>query len=234
MPPPAPTKPQINPTTVPQMIFHDWLVHCGRHGADKWGELPPASQDYLPLPAYIEPADSADEEILAKYPLSCSNGRIPFFHHSTLRNAPFLRETYPAPEIWIDPEAAAERGIESGDWVNIKSARCETSEAVKDGIYAVAWVTDGIARGCCYMERFWNPEFLEEGQDARKSWTTCNYNALARREGPYNPSIGSYTLRGIQIEITKAERPEGVWYDPQDFEPWMPQPTENTGGGYRR
>ncbi len=217
-----------------QMIFHDWLVHCGRHGADVWGELPPASEDYFPLPKYIEPADSADPEIAAKYPLFCSNGRLPFFHHSTLRNAPFLRETYPAPEIWIDPQAAAERGIETGDWVNIKSARCETSEAIKDGIYAIAWVTEGIAPGCCYMERFWNPEFLEEGMDARKSWTTCNYNALARREGPYNPSIGSYTLRGIGVEIAKSSKPEGIWYEPQDFEPWMPQATENTGGGYRR
>ena len=217
-----------------QMIFHDWLVHCGRHGADVWGELPPASEDYYPLPKYIEPADSADPEIMEKYPLSCSNGRLPFFHHSTLRNAPYLREAYPVPEIWIDPEAAAERGIETGDWVNIKSARCETSEAVKDGIYAVAWVTDGIARGCTYMERFWNPEFLEEGQDGRKSWTLCSYSALARRVGPYNPSIGSYTLRGIQVEIQKAEKPEGIWYEATDFEPWMPKASENTGGGYIR
>ena len=94
-------------------------------------------------------------------------------------------------------------------------------------------MTEGELPGCCYMERFWNPEFLEEGKDARKSWTTCNYNVLSRREGPYNPVMGTYTLRSINIEIAKADHaPEGIWYEGKDFEPWLPQPTDNTEGGY--
>ena len=78
---------------------------------------------------------------------------------------------------------------------------------------------------------FWNPEFLEEGKDPRKSWTTCNMNVLTKNTGYYNPEFGTYTLRGINVKIEKAARPDGIWYEPADFAPWLPQPTENTGGG---
>lgn len=217
-----------------QDLFADFFVWCGRKGNDPWGDMEPASEEYNPLPTYREPSDSDNAETAAKYPLFLSQGRIPYYHHGTLRNNPFLRELYPAPEVWIDPQAAAERGIETGDWVNIKSPRCEEYEEIVDGIYGVAWVTNGIARGCVFMERFWNPEFLEDGKDARKSWTTSNVNVLTPRKGPYNPIVGSMTYRGIGVEITKASRPEGVWYDAKDFEPWMPEPSENTGGGYIR
>jgi len=82
------------------------------------------------------------------------------------------------------------------------------------------------------MERFWNPEFLEDGSDGRKSWTTENMNVLTKNTGYYNPEFGTYTLRGIHVKIAKTQRPEGIWYEPTDFEPWMPEPTENTGGAF--
>ena len=103
---------------------------------------------------------------------------------------------------------------------------------VKDGIYGVARVTKGIAEGSVYMERFWNPEFLEDGSDGRKSWTTENMNVLTKNTGYFNPEFGTYTLRGIHVKIEKAQKPEGVWYDPTDFEPWMPEPTDFTGGAF--
>jgi len=117
---------------------------------------------------------------------------------------------------------------------NLKPGQELTAEGqslVKDGIYGVAHVTEGIAKGSAYMERFWNPEFLEEGQDPRKSWTLCNMNVLTKNTGYYNPEFGTYTLRGINVKVEKASRPEGVWHEPTDFAPWLPQPSENTGGG---
>lgn len=102
---------------------------------------------------------------------------------------------------------------------------------VADGVYAVAAVTKGIAQGTVYAERFWNPEFLEDGSDGRKSWTLQNINVLTKNTGYYNPEIGSYSLRGINVKVSKAERPEGIWYEPTDFEPWLPVPTDTTGGG---
>ena len=225
--------------------YGDTMIYLGRHGKESF-EMPAASQEYMPMPYYREPEDI--QEYGDEYPLVLTEGRIPYFHHGTLRNNPYIREIYPAPEVWISPEYASEHGIENGDWVNVKSPRTdgldvfsnlETGEAltsegqalVSNGIYGIARVTEGITKGCAYMERFWNPEFLEEGADPRKSWTTSNMNVLTKNTGYYNPEFGTYTLRGINVKIERAERPEGIWYEPTDFAPWMPQPSENTGGG---
>ena len=76
---------------------------------------------------------------------------------------------------------------------------------VKDGIFAVARVTKGIAEGSVYMERFWNPEFLEDGSDGRKSWTTENMNVLTKNTGYFNPEFGTYTLRGIHVNLQRDD-----------------------------
>ncbi|MCI8367653.1 MAG: molybdopterin-dependent oxidoreductase [Eggerthellaceae bacterium] len=212
-------------------IYVDKIIEVGRRGQHPNFDMPPVDEDYKPMPYYWEPSESPLDD--TEYPLVMSEGRLPFIHHSTLRNIPYIRELYPAPEVWIDPDAAAQRGIESGDWVRVTSRRTENNKYAPEGVYGVAYVTPGISHGCVYMERFWNPEFLEtEGADARKSWTTCNMNILTKREGPYNPECGSYTLRGFQVEVTKAERPEGIWYEPEDFQSWLPTPSDNTGGVY--
>lgn len=225
--------------------YGDTLLYIGRHGKEKF-EMPPASTDYNPMPYFFEPEDYT--QYRDEYPLVLSEGRIPFYHHGTLRNNPYLRELYPAPEIWISPEDAAKYGIEEGEWVNVHSPRtdgldvfsnlatgeqltAEGQAVVADGINGVAKVTSGIIPGEVYMERFWNPEFLEDGKDTRKSWTVENMNVLTKNTGWYNPEFGTYTLRGINVRVQKTTKPEGIWYDATDFEPWMPTPSENTGGG---
>lgn len=249
--------------------YADTMLYLGRHGNEKF-DMPAAVVDYNPMPYYFTPEDQS--EYGDEYPLRLTEGRIPYFHHGTLRNNPYLRELYPAPELWISPENAGKYGIVDGDWVNIKSPRTDGKDVfrdittglstdtvmaggkdakfgpsefapgeeltangqsvVKDGIFAVARVTKGIAEGTVYMERFWNPEFLEDGSDGRKSWTTENMNVLTKNTGYFNPEFGTYTLRGIHVKVAKAQRPEGIWYEPTDFEPWMPEPTENTGGAF--
>ena len=249
--------------------YADTMLYIGRHGNESF-EMPAALVDYNPMPYYFTPED--ETEYGDDYPLTLTEGRVPYYHHGTLRNNPYLRELYPAPEIWIAPDNAETYGISDGDWVNIHSPRtdgldvfrdittgldvettlaagtgeddgpsefapgdeltAEGQEIVSDGIYAVARVTEGIARDTVYMERFWNPEFLEDGSDGRKSWTVENMNVLTKNTGFYNPEFGTYTLRGIRVQIAKAERPEGIWYEPTDFEPWMPEPSDFTGGAY--
>ena len=225
--------------------YGDTMIYIGRHGAESF-DMPAASQDYMPMP-YYKPSED-QEEFGDDYPLVLTEGRIPYYHHGTLRNNPYLRELYPAPEVWISPEDAKTYGVEDGQWVNVRSPRTdgldvfsnlETGEPltaegqaiVADGVYGVAKVTEGIAKGSVYMERFWNPEFLEDGADPRKSWTTSNMNVLTKNTGYYNPEFGTYTLRAINVKIAAAEKPEGIWYDPTDFAAWLPQPSENTGGG---
>ena len=83
--------------------------------------LEPASKDYEPLCYYKEPAESPLTD--TEYPLVLTEGRLPMYHHGTLRNNPYIREIYPAPEVWISPEYAEEHGIATGDWVNVKRPR---------------------------------------------------------------------------------------------------------------
>ena len=184
--------------------------------------LPPASVDYLPLPKYIEPAESplTDE----KYPYVLTEGRIPFYHHGTLRNVPWLRERYPVPETWINPVTAQEIGVEDGDWCYIENDRGKIQGKVH--------ITEGVAPKVIYQERFWNPELLDS-DDPSRAWKVMNVNIITKNDAPYNPEFGTYTLRGFTVNVTKAEgAPEGIWYKPSDFTPWLPEPSDETGGGY--
>ncbi len=85
-----------------------------------------------------------ESEISKEFPLVMTGGRVPFYHHSTLRNIPWLREMYPVPELWIHPTAAEKYSVSDGDWVWVESKRGK--------IKAMAWVTEGINPGTVFME----------------------------------------------------------------------------------
>ncbi|AKL93931.1 anaerobic dehydrogenase BisC [Clostridium aceticum] len=183
-------------------------------------DLPPASKDYDPLPYYLEPHEGpvSDSELAKEYPLIMTNGRIPFYHHNTLRNIPLLREIYPVPELWIHPKAAETYGISEGDWVWVESKRGK--------IRALASVTEGINPGTVYMERFWNPETLNT---ETQGWKEMNVNMLTKEDAPFNDVVGTYTLRGFLVKVSKADAPpEGIWTKPEDFKQWLPRPVDST------
>ncbi len=181
-------------------------------------KLPPASKDYDPLPYYLEPSENPTNEIGREFPLILTNGRIPMYHHGTLRNVPYLREIYPVPELWVNPVDAKKYGLATGDWAWIESKRGKTRGKVR--------VTEGVSPGVLYQERFWFPETLDT---PTHGWTEMNVNVLTKNDPPFNDVVGTYTLRGIQVRISKAEgAPEGIWLKPEDFKPWLPQPTDTT------
>lgn len=184
--------------------------------------LPPASVDYEPIPHYVAPAEDPTTD--TEYPYVLTEGRVPMYHHGTLRNIPWLREIYPVPETWVNPVTAAEIGVEDGDWCYVESRRGKIQGRIK--------VTEGIAPKTIYMERFWNPELLDS-KDPSQAWKAMNVNVLTKNDAPYNPEFGTYTLRGFTVKVSKAESaPEGVWTQPKDFTPWLPEYSEETGGGY--
>ena len=183
-------------------------------------ELPPAKVDYKALPYYMEPFESPLEgsEMAKEYPLVMTGGRVPFYHHNTLRNIPWLRELYPVPELLINPKTAITYEVEDGDWVWIESKRGK--------IRALASVTEGINPGTVFMERFWNPETLNT---KTHGWTEMNVNVLTKADAPFNDAVGTYTLRGFLVKIYKAEGPpDGIWTKPEDFKPWLPQESDPT------
>ncbi len=202
-------------------LYLESMITLGRTGQPFANcELPPVEEDYSPLPYYIEPNESprGDAKDVEAYPLTMTGGRIPFFHHNTLRNVPWLREIYPVPELWIYPTDAQKYGVEDGDWAWISSKRGQ--------IRAVVSVTEGIKPGVVYMERFWNPETLNT---ETHGWKEMNVNVLTSAEGPFNPEVGTYTLRGFQVNVRRAEGPpEGIWTKPKDFMAWLAKPTDAT------
>lgn len=215
--------------------YFDGNIYLGLTGAvDGTGKMEPAtdvypkSNKYHPLPYYIEPKESpieGDPGYSPDYPYSLTQGRLPIFHHGTLRNVGYTRELWPYPETYINPVTAAEIGVEDGDWLWLESRRGRTQGRCR--------ITKSVAPKVIYQERFWNPELLDS-DDPNRAWRVMNINILTQNSDDYefNDVYGTYVLRGIQINITKAEgAPEGVWTEPEDFLPWMPEISEDTGGG---
>ncbi|QUN07095.1 molybdopterin-dependent oxidoreductase [Shewanella yunxiaonensis] len=200
-------------------LYGERFIELGRTGRPyATYDLPPASQDYDALPYYAEPHENPNADVGKEFPLVMTNGRLPMFHHGTLRNVPWLREIYPVPEIWINPVAAKKYGVEQSDWVWVESRRGKTQ--------AKARVTEGIAPGTVYMERFWFPETLNTESHG---WKEMNVNVLSKNDAPFNDVCGTYTLRGYQVRVYKADSaPEGVWTEPEQFAPWLPNPSDPT------
>lgn len=202
-------------------VYLESLITLGRTGQPFSScELPPAKKDYDPLPYYLEPSESPlDKDGISKdFPLVMTGGRVPYFHHNTLRNVPWLREMYPVPELLIHPSAAEKYDISDGEWVWVESKRGK--------IRGLASVTEGINPGTVFMERFWNPETLNTDTHG---WKEMNVNMLTKADAPFNDVVGTYTLRGYMVKVYKAEGPpEGIFTKPEDFKVWLPQPSEPT------
>lgn len=181
--------------------------------------MPPADEDYDPLIYYLEPEETNLTD--TEYPIMLTQGRIPHYHHGTLRNIPYLRELYPVPLVSIHPETAEKCGVEDEQWVWVESRRGK--------VRGKAHVTAGIAKDAVHMERFWNPEYLDTDTPS-KAWTEMNVNILTKTDGRYSPEHGTYTLRGFTVKVYPAPEgaPEGAWINPTDFEPWMPEFSEST------
>ena len=211
-------------------VYCESNIILGRTGAP-WAQcaeekplvLEPASADYEPLAYYEEPAESPLTD--TEYPLVLTEGRLPMYHHGTLRNIPYLREIYPVPEMWIHPEDAEKYGIADGQWVNIESRRGKT--------HGVARVTTGIAKGVVYQERFWAPELLDS-DDPAQAYKVMNVNVLTKNDPPYNPEYGTYTLRGFQVKVSPSDDEilKSVWTEPEQFNAWMPAPSDPTEDVY--
>ena len=213
-------KPKGFPTTSKKCeVYLESMITLGRTGKPfAKCELPPASKDYEPLPYYMEPAESPNGPLAAEYPLVMTNGRVPFFHHNTLRNVPWLREIYPVPEIWVNPLDAAKYSLTDGGWAWVESKRGRTRGLVS--------VTEGIKPGTVYMERFWSPETLDT---ETHGWQEMNVNITSKADAPFNDVVGTYTLRAYLVKVYPAEgAPEGIWTRPEDFSPWLARPTEHT------
>ena len=157
--------------------------------------MPDSPRDVLP--EYIEPPMSpkADPERCAEYPFIATSGRrIPVYFHSEHRQLPWCREQWPAPRVEINPEDAAELGIEQGDWVWI-----ETPEGK---IRQTADLYYGIKTGVVNLEHQW---WFPELDQADKGFNLSCCNCLVRTGVGYQDRIsGASYLRAYPVKIYKA------------------------------
>ncbi len=200
-------------------VYLETFIHLGRTGYPfTQYKLEPVTKDYDPFMYFVEPYESPNRPIAKEFPLVMTNGRLAVWHHTTLRNNPYLREIVPVAEIMVHTSDAKKYGVAQGDWVWVESKRGK--------IRAKALVSEAIAPGVVYMERFWNPETLET---ETQGWKEMNVNVLSKNDAPFNDVCGTHTLRGFQVKISKADgAPEGIWSKPEDFKPWMPTVSEQT------
>ena len=127
---------------------------------------------------------------------------------------PFVRELMPAPELRMNPETAAEYGIEHLDWVKITSRRGSS--------HARAYLTQGIAPGVLITERFWNPECYDATQETiTPGIEECGYNIMSA-DSFQNPCFATNSYRAFTVKIEKCDRPERIWVESKEFEPFMP------------
>ena len=172
----------------------------------------PSCDDYSPICVFKEPTESPLTD--TEYPLVITTGRLPHFHHGTMRHAPFIRELMPVPELRINPKTAAEYGIEHFDWVKITSRRGSS--------HARAYLTEGIAPGVLITERFWNPECFDDTQSSiTPGFEECGYNVMSADEFQ-NPVFATNSYRAFTFKIEKSTRPERIWIESEQFAPFMP------------
>lgn len=196
-------------------VYCSPMVQCGKTGFPFiWPfELPDNNLDYSPICKYHEFDENGLQED-KDYPLVFTSGRVPHFHHGTLRHAAFNREIAPVPDCYINPETAEQYGIEHGDWVKLTSRRGTA--------YGRAYLTEGINPRVVRQERFWFPEMFDESRKGKKTggWEFSISNLT--RDDVADPCISSATYRGFNVQIEKAEKPDGIWTEPKQFEPFLP------------
>ena len=149
------------------------------------------------IPHYTEPplSPTSNPEMCEKYPFIATTGRrIPVYFHSEHRQLPWCRELWPAPRIEINPEDAAELGIEQGDWVWIENENGK--------IRQTADIYYGISKGVVNLEHQW---WFPELDQADKGFDLCGCNCLVTTgKGFQDPVTGSSYLRSYPVKIYKA------------------------------
>jgi anaerobic selenocysteine-containing dehydrogenase len=102
---------------------------------------------------------------------------------------------HPYPLLNIHPDAAAERGIEHGDWVFVESPRGKAKQKAN--------LTTGIDPRVVAAEfAWWYPELKAPDYGFRD----CNINLLTD-DLNVGPESGSTNLKGLMCQVSRADGP---------------------------
>jgi anaerobic selenocysteine-containing dehydrogenase len=154
---------------------------------------------YSPLPDHEEPLMSpySRPELAERYPLILTCAKHTLFCESQHRGLPSLRRQALDPEVELHPAAAAERGIDAGDWVRIETpdgsvrARARLNDTLKQNVV-------------CGQHGWWQacPDIGAPGYDPF-SPEGANFNLIIGNEA-IDPISGSVPHRAYICQISRA------------------------------
>lgn len=180
----------------PTALVEFWPMMFETYCIDKANELQPGKFDLLHemMPHFDEPASGPKGTVdTTEYPILLTTGRrIPVYFHSEHRQLPWCRELWPAPRLELNPENAAELGLEQGDWAWIETEWGKVRQVV-DLYY-------GIAKGWANAEHAW---WFPELPAPTHGMTLCNIECIWNPHGQ-DKFIGSSHMRGVPVKIYKA------------------------------
>jgi anaerobic selenocysteine-containing dehydrogenase len=150
---------------------------------------------YDPLPVYRELPESpySTPELFKEYPLIFTSAKDPFYFHSSNRNIPSLRKVSSDPIALIHPKTASHLGIDEGDWISIETKRGTIQQKAK--------LTSEIDSRVVVLSFGW---WFPERKDLELSgWKESNLNVLTDNGPPYDPMVGSTSLRAVLCRVYK-------------------------------
>jgi anaerobic selenocysteine-containing dehydrogenase len=147
-----------------------------------------------PLPQFVEPAVSPYGAGHDEFPLVLTTAKEVYFCHGQHRHIASLRRRSPDPTVSMHPEAAGERGIVEGDWVEIRTKTGRARMCAKFDL--------SLDRRVVSAQFGWWQGCDELGLPAFDSLADvgANYNRLVSDQHA-DPISGSIGLRSLICEI---------------------------------
>ncbi len=155
---------------------------------------------YPALPEYQEPlvGPYSRPDLASRFPLVLTCAKHTLFCESQHRALPSLRRRAPDPEVELHPAAAAERGIQPGDWVHIETpegrvrARARLNDTLEPGVVCG---THGWWQACTEIGAPGYDPFSADGS---------NLNLIIGNQA-FDPVSGSVPHRAYLCEIRPAD-----------------------------
>jgi cysteine desulfurase NifS len=153
---------------------------------------------YDPLPVYTEPKEGpvSEPELSKKFPLIFNSGsRVTTDFRSQHHGIKSLYKERPEPTVTMNTADADERGISTGDLVEISTKRGKV--AIR------ALVTDDIVRGSI------DANMGGGGPVGPEAWQNCNINELTDLHR-YDPISGFPVYKALLCDVVKVVKGEGT------------------------
>ena len=155
---------------------------------------------YDPLPKYVEPPQSfvSSTELAKDFPMIVISHRNRNLYQSQGRQIGTVRRKSPAPIAQLNPQKAAEIGVEDGDWVWVETPlgkarfKCQYFSGIDPRVVSTEFA-------------WWFPEKPAEEPSLHGAWES-NINAILNEGPDFRDSMtGAWVLRAVQCRVYKDE-----------------------------